>query len=475
MKTIKFHAAILTVLASLAVTAQAATCPGNLGASSTPTADFTVNANGTVTQTTTGLMWKQCNEGLSGANCATGTVTYLTWSDALLAARNSTFAGYTDWRLPNKQELESLVDDSCFAAINDTVFPNTVADWTWTSTTLAAGPASAWIVFFGHGDSNASNKAGDDVAVRFVRGGQSFDALAAVAMQTLTFSAAPTGVVVGSTPTVTATSASPNSGNPIVYSSTTPSICTVNSSTGVVTAIAVGTCIIAANQAGNASYAAAAQVTQSFAVGLAAQTITFGTAPTGVVVGGTPTVTASSASPNSGNPIVYSSTTASVCTVNSSTGVVTAIAVGTCTIAANQAGNTNYTAAAQVTQSFAVGLAAQTITVVPPPSSVLAGTSVALSGSSSAGLPVSYTSQTPLVCSVSGSTVTTLAAGTCIIAANQSGNSSTAAAPQVTVQFTVAAAVAPAVAVPALGGWALGLLGWLLVGVVAARRKVRQG
>ena len=387
MKTIKFHAAILTVLASLALTAQAATCPGNLGASSTPTADFTVNANGTVTQTTTGLMWKQCNEGLSGANCATGTVTYLTWSDALLAARNSTFAGYTDWRLPNKQELESLVDDSCFAAINDTVFPNTVADWTWTSTTLAAGPASAWIVFFGHGDSNASNKAGDDVAVRLVRGGQSFDALAAVAMQTLTFSAAPTGVVVGSTPTVTATSASPNSGNPIVYSSTTPSICTVNSSTGVVTAIAVGTCIIAANQAGNASYAAAAQVTQS----------------------------------------------------------------------------------------FAVGLAAQTITVVPPPSSVLAGTSVALSGSSSAGLPVSYTSQTPLVCSVSGSTVTTLAAGTCIIAANQSGNSSTAAAPQVTVQFTVAAAVAPAVAVPALGGWALGLLGWLLVGVVAARRKVRQG
>jgi len=388
MKTIKFHAAILTVLASLAVTAQAATCPGNLGASSTPTADFTVNANGTVTQTTTGLMWKQCNEGLSGANCATGTVTYLTWSDALLAARNSTFAGYTDWRLPNKQELESLVDDSCFApAINDTVFPNTVADWTWTSTTLAAGPASAWIVFFGHGDSNASNKAGDDVAVRLVRGGQSFDALAAVAMQTLTFSAAPTGVVVGSTPTVTATSASPNSGNPIVYSSTTPSICTVNSSTGVVTAIAVGTCIIAANQAGNASYAAAAQVTQS----------------------------------------------------------------------------------------FAVGLASQTITVTPPPSSVTAGTPVVLAGSSSAGLPVSYTSQTPLVCSVSGSTVTTLAAGTCIIAANQSGNSSTAAAPQVTVQFTVAAAVAPAVAVPALGGWALGLLGWLLVGVVAARRKVRQG
>lgn len=57
---------------------------------------------------------------------------------------------------------------------------------------------------------------------------------------------------------------------------------------------------------------------------------------------------ATSASPNSGQPIVYSSLTGNVCTVSAST--VTMAALGTCTLAANQGGNANYNAAAQVTQ-----------------------------------------------------------------------------------------------------------------------------
>ncbi|MCC7067702.1 MAG: DUF1566 domain-containing protein, partial [Burkholderiales bacterium] len=211
------HAAA-AVLASLALThaAFAATCSGNLGASTTPTSDFVVNANGTVNHTPTGLMWKQCNEGLSGPACAISTANYQDWPTALITARNSTFAGYTDWRLPTKQELESLVDNTCFSpAINDTVFPATVASWTWTSTTFVGDPANAWVVGFNDGNSLAGNKSGNGYAVRLVRGGQSFDAF--LAAQTLTFGAAPSGVVVGGSATVAATSASPNSGNPISY------------------------------------------------------------------------------------------------------------------------------------------------------------------------------------------------------------------------------------------------------------------
>ena len=64
------------------------------------------------------------------------------------------------------------------------------------------------------------------------------------------------------------------SGNPVTFSSLTTGVCTVSGNT--VTLVAAGTCTIAANQAGNASYNAAPQVTQSFTVNKVAQSIAFG-------------------------------------------------------------------------------------------------------------------------------------------------------------------------------------------------------
>ncbi len=61
--------------------------------------EFSDNGNGTVTDSSTGLMWAQNDSG-KGMN----------WKDALAYAEGSELAGYTDWRLPNIKELQSIVD-----------------------------------------------------------------------------------------------------------------------------------------------------------------------------------------------------------------------------------------------------------------------------------------------------------------------------------------------------------------------------
>jgi hypothetical protein len=84
-------------------------------------------------------------------------------------------------------------------------------------------------------------------------------------------------------------------------------------------------------------------------------------APSNAVVGG-PTYTVAATGGGSGGAVTFSSATPTVCSVTGSNGV-NMLAAGTCTIDANQAGNTNYSAAPQVSQSFAVGKAFATITL----------------------------------------------------------------------------------------------------------------
>ena len=80
--------------------------------------------------------------------------------------------------------------------------------------------------------------------------------------------------------TITPAATGGTSGNAIVYSSATPSVCSV--SAGSFTILSAGICTLAANQAGNATHAAAAPVTQSVAItGIAPAAPTIGTASAG--------------------------------------------------------------------------------------------------------------------------------------------------------------------------------------------------
>jgi len=259
-------AASLALLA-VGVTRAAATCPGNLGPAHAPTSQFVDHGNGTVTHSTTGLMWKKCYEGLSGASCSSGTVAQMDWAGALQTAVGSSFAGYSDWRVPNKKEIESIIEFTCHTpASNEAVFPNTPGSvfQTWTSSTDEWAP-HAWVVYFTYGAMGAVAKSTSTNLVRLVRGGAGYDAL--ILPQTLHISFAPSTLAVGATGGVAAYSDVPNSGNPLLFSTLTPAKCSVTASTGLVTAIAAGMCTIAVNQAGNSAYAAAPQVSVSLLVG----------------------------------------------------------------------------------------------------------------------------------------------------------------------------------------------------------------
>ena len=107
-----------------------------------------------------------------------------------------------------------------------------------------------------------------------------------------------------------AVSATSSSGLPVTLSSNSALVCSVSGST--ITIIGGGTCSITASQAGNATYAAAAPVTQSFTVNLASQTITCNW-PANPQIGAPFTLSCTS---SSGLPVTISSSPTSVCTVS---------------------------------------------------------------------------------------------------------------------------------------------------------------
>lgn len=155
-----------------AITAEAA-CLGTIPATS-PTSRFIDNNDGTATDTRTGLMWMRCSLGQTwtGTTC-TGTATQYRWADALSQAQSTSFATYTDWRLPNVKELVSIVERRCAnPAVNETIFPATSTWGYWTNSPNVSGMGThAQMVGFGQGADGADWKTHDtwQYHVRLVR------------------------------------------------------------------------------------------------------------------------------------------------------------------------------------------------------------------------------------------------------------------------------------------------------------------
>lgn len=120
-----------------------------------PAGRYTIDA-ATVLDNETGLMWQRDVHGS----------TY-TWLDALSYCETLSLAGRSDWRLPTRKELHTIVDVSRHSpAIDATAFPGTPSEGFWSSTPL--GGQLAWTVYFTTGQPSWTST-GNTYRVRCVR------------------------------------------------------------------------------------------------------------------------------------------------------------------------------------------------------------------------------------------------------------------------------------------------------------------
>jgi len=232
------------------------------------------------------------------------------------------------------------------------------------------------------------------------------------------------------------------SGEPVVVGTATPMVCTSDDGQTLLF-VAAGTCTVTLDQAGSGIYAAAAHYSTDVTIGVGSQTIGFTSAAPdpGVVTGSYSAVVAGG---GSSEPVVFGTSTPDTCSVTA-VGLVSFAAAGTCTVTADKAGDTNYDAAAQVTQDITVVSNVQTIAFTAPASGQVGGSSTLVATGGPSTAPVTFTVDSTTaagVCAVSGVNGTTLTytgVGDCVIDADQAAQPPYLAAGQVQRTIPVSA------------------------------------
>ena len=314
-----------------------------------------------------------------------------------------------DWYLPAKAELNQMYIQRASVVIAQNVF--------WTSTEIDATHSWAQNFYNGNQESNLKNE--ND----YVRPIRAF-ASTLMASRTLTIdsgSYSSSYTMVETAPTLTATS-SAGTGTKS-YTSSTAGVCTVGTSSGVVTFVSTGTCTVSARILSDGDYEQVDSASISFTLSLASQTLTW--VPTTVIfMTETPKTPSSLASALGSPTITYSVTSAGTtgCTVNSSTAVLTFTAVGSCNVRATSSVTSVYESATKDV-TFSITLATRTLSIDSgsyTSSYTMTATPPTLTSTPSVGSgSKSYSSSTTGVCTVGSSSgiVVFVSAGTCTISA----------------------------------------------------------
>jgi len=170
-----------------------------------------------------------------------------------------------------------------------------------------------------------------------------------VPVATVTVAPNPASVAVGATVQLTATLKDANgntlTGRTVAWTTSNASFATVNSSSGLVSGVAVGTATITATSEGKSGKSAVTVVAGTPAP---VATVTVTPNPASVAVGGTVQLTATLKDANgntlTGRTVAWTTSNASFATVNSGTGLVSGVAAGSATITATSEGKSGTSA-----------------------------------------------------------------------------------------------------------------------------------
>jgi hypothetical protein len=205
--------------------------------------------------------------------------------------------------------------------------------------------------------------------------------------------------------------------------------CTVSGVTVHLTG--AGSCTVTASQPGDANYNPATAVSRTFAIAKADQSLSFDSLANKTY--GDPDFSISGAASSA---LAISFAPSGNCTVSGA--VVHLTGAGSCTITASQGGNANYNSAPDVSQTFAIVTASQTISFGPLANKTYGAPDFGVSATASSGLPVSFSANGN--CTMSAAAVHLTGAGSCTVTASQAGDANYKAAPDVSRSFSVAPA-----------------------------------
>ncbi len=242
----------------------------------------------------------------------------------------------------------------------------------------------------------------------------------------------------------------PGSGT-LRFTSDTSSVCTVNSSTGLVAFTGAGSCSIYSTLTSDGLYAAATSSPAVFDVTQASRTLSIDALSYNssyTLAQTAPTLT-STPSAGSGS-ITFVSVDTNICLVDYAGGTLTFVTAGTCLVNSSISSSGGYAQASSSNISIILSLASRTLAIdnvsyattynINDSAPVLTSTASVGSGT------ITYFSDSPSVCSIDTSTgvVTFIASGTCVLHSSITASGAYVAANSSTISFTITIATTPA-------------------------------
>jgi hypothetical protein len=237
-----------------------------------------------------------------------------------------------------------------------------------TPSVCTVGSTSGALSFTTFGNCTIEATQAADAADSYAAG-TAFTTIAVTLPDTLLFISPPTPTTVVTTTLIDVVLATgtPGDAGAVSYTSSTPSVCTVNLASGALRFVAVGTCTIEATQAANPTDGYLSTTVATNITVNAQSTVAFQSPPTTATTTTTNDAVLAAGAPDDRGAITYSSVTPSVCAVNPLTGVLTFANSGYCIVEASQAADpTDGYESGTVETSITVTASSSLMFVSPP-------------------------------------------------------------------------------------------------------------